>query len=63
MRGELLARIVRMRIELEEIERLVRAMGGNKVQGRMIADLMERVNELELSVGSGGKPKGRGEHG
>jgi hypothetical protein len=44
--SELLARIARVRSELDECERLIRAFG-NKAQARVLADLCDRTNDLE----------------
>jgi hypothetical protein len=44
---KILARIANVRGELNEIEALLRAMGANKAQGRLLAGLRESVNDLE----------------
>jgi hypothetical protein len=49
MEGELLERLNRVRLELGSLERLVRSVG-TKAHARIIADLFERVNELEAQL-------------
>jgi hypothetical protein len=46
---ELLERIARVRWELAEIERLVRAVG-TKAEARQLNDLIETANEVEREV-------------
>jgi hypothetical protein len=48
--SELSHAIARLRSQLDEIERLVREIGENKSQGRVIADLRDRTNDLEIEV-------------
>jgi hypothetical protein len=49
--SELTRAIARLRSQLDEIEQLVREIGGgNKPQGRVIADLRDRTNDLEIEV-------------
>jgi hypothetical protein len=44
--SELMARIARLRSELNEIERLIRS----KAEGRVLSDLRDRTNDLENEV-------------
>jgi hypothetical protein len=46
---ELLARIACARSEVDEIERLVRAIG-SKSEARQLADLIERAGAVEIEV-------------
>ena len=49
MRGELLERLNRVRLELGSLERVVRSVG-TKAHARIVADLFERTNELEAAM-------------
>ena len=49
-RQELLALIARLKGDLASIQRLVRAMPGNKVQERLLRDLFESANMLEAEL-------------
>jgi hypothetical protein len=52
-REQLLGRIVDVRAQLEELRKLLREARGNKTQERLICDLLERINELEVEVSRG----------
>jgi hypothetical protein len=47
---ELLALLARLKGDVASIQRLVRAMPGNKVHERLLRDLFESANSLEAEV-------------
>jgi hypothetical protein len=48
--SDLLVRIAKMREQLFECERVLRAAGGNKLHARQLADLRDSANALEAEV-------------
>jgi len=47
MTRKIFASITRIRGELSELEAVLRVIGGNKAQARVLSDLRHRTNDLE----------------
>jgi hypothetical protein len=59
MTRKIFASITRIRGELNELEAVLRVIGENKAQARVLADLRDRTNDLANEIGAGEKQEAK----